>query len=121
MTIPSTTKRKKFVAPWSGGEGPKPHSALSVERDVIVDVSRAFPGAGHVTQDELPLWVKTSALRLEPSMRARQVAWIHRASGGVRAYTDVFQPVRPDARPAFGRVGSVGLARWPHIGIGPMR
>ena len=35
------------------------------------------------------------------------------------AYTNVFQPVRPDARPAFGRVGSVGLARWPHIG--PMR
>ena len=42
-----------------------------------------------------------------------------RFSGGVRAYTNVFQPVRPDARPAFGRVGSVGLARWPHIG--PMR
>jgi hypothetical protein len=39
-----------------------------------------------------------------------------RFSGGVRAYTNVFQPVRPDARPAFGRVGSVGLARWPHIG-----
>jgi hypothetical protein len=31
----------------------------------------------------------------------------------------MFQLVRPDARPAFGRVGSVGLARWPHVG--PMR
>lgn len=42
-----------------------------------------------------------------------------RFSGGVLAYTNVFQPVRPEAQPAFGRVGSVGLARWPHVG--PMR
>ncbi len=42
-----------------------------------------------------------------------------RFSGGGAAYTNVFQPVRPGARPAFGRVGSIGLARWPHIG--PMR
>jgi hypothetical protein len=55
-------------------------SAFRVERDVVVDVSRAFPGTGYRRQDELPLWVKTFALRLEPSMRARQVAWIRRAS-----------------------------------------
>ena len=53
-----------------------------VERDVVVDVSRAFPGTSYRRQDELPLWVKTSALRLEPAMRARQVAWIRRASDG---------------------------------------
>jgi len=39
-----------------------------------------------------------------------------RFSGGGAAYTDVFQPVRPDVRPVFGRVRSVGLARWPHLG-----
>jgi hypothetical protein len=64
---------------WQDSEYP---TLYRVERDVIVDVSRAFPGAGHVRQDELPLWVKTSALRFEPSMRARQVAWIRRASDG---------------------------------------
>jgi len=53
-----------------------------VDRDVVVDVVRAFPGTGYRRQDELPLWVKNSALRLEPSMRARQVAWIRRASDG---------------------------------------
>jgi hypothetical protein len=29
MRIQSTTKRKKLVAPWSGGEGPKPHVGVS--------------------------------------------------------------------------------------------
>jgi hypothetical protein len=53
-----------------------------VDRDVLVDVARVFPGLGGRRQDELPLWVKASALRLEPSMRARQVAWIRRASDG---------------------------------------
>jgi hypothetical protein len=63
-------------------QGPEYPTLYRVERDVIVDVSRSFPGAGHVRQDELPLWVKTSALRFEPLMRARQVAWIRRASDG---------------------------------------
>jgi hypothetical protein len=53
-----------------------------MERDVLVDVSRAFPRSGYRRQDELPLWVKTSGLRLEPTMHARQVAWIRRASDG---------------------------------------
>lgn len=53
-----------------------------LDRDVLVDVARALPGVGYRRQDELPLWVKTGALRLEPSMRARQVAWIRRASDG---------------------------------------
>jgi len=54
---------------------------LSVERDVIVDVARLFPASG-VRRDELPLWVKSCGLRLEPSMPARQLAWIRRADGG---------------------------------------
>jgi hypothetical protein len=53
-----------------------------VDRDVVVDVSRAFPGISSRRQDELPLWVKAYALRLEPVMRARHVAWIRRASDG---------------------------------------
>ena len=53
-----------------------------MERDVVVDVLRAFPGTGYRRQDEPPLWVTTSALRLEPLMRARQVAWIRHASDG---------------------------------------
>jgi hypothetical protein len=52
-----------------------------VERDVIVDVARLFPASG-VRRDELPLWVKSCGLRLEPSMPARQLAWIRRADGG---------------------------------------
>jgi hypothetical protein len=61
-------------------QAPEYRTLYRVERDVVVDVSRAFPGTGYRRRDELPLWVKTSALRLEPSMRARQVAWIRRAS-----------------------------------------
>jgi hypothetical protein len=53
-----------------------------VDREVVVDVSRAFPGITGRRQDELSLWVKACALRLESSMRARQVAWIRRASDG---------------------------------------
>jgi len=43
-------------------------------------VIHRLPGTSYRRQDELPLWVKTSALRLEPTMRARQVAWVRRAS-----------------------------------------
>lgn len=53
-----------------------------VQREVVVDVSHALPGTSYRRQDELPLWVKTCGLRLEPRMRARQVAWIRRASDG---------------------------------------
>ena len=45
-----------------------------VERDVLVDVSRLFPDVGRRRQDELPLWVKAHAVRLEPWMRACQIA-----------------------------------------------
>ena len=63
-------------------EDPNYPTLYRMERDVVVDVSKAFPGTSYRRQDDLPLWVKTSALRLEPSMPARQVAWIRRASDG---------------------------------------
>ena len=52
-----------------------------VDREVLVDVTRAFRGIPRQRQDELALWIKAS-LRLEPLMRARQVAWIRRAADG---------------------------------------
>jgi hypothetical protein len=52
------------------------------DRDVFVDVSRVFPSGGGRRKDELPLWVKAGALRLEPWMLARQIAWIRRCDGG---------------------------------------
>jgi hypothetical protein len=63
-------------------QDPKYPTLYRVERDVVVDVLRASPGTGYRRQDELPLWVKTSALRLERSMRARQVDWTPRALDG---------------------------------------
>lgn len=73
----------------------------------------AAPPAPHSHSDTLLTCVNDPVARdgIEPST--------FRFSGGVLAYTNVFQPVRPGTRPAFGRVGSVGLARWPHVG--PMR
>jgi hypothetical protein len=63
-------------------DDPEYPTLYRVDREVIVDVSRAFPGITRRRQDELALWLKASALRLEPSMRARQVAWIRRAADG---------------------------------------
>ena len=51
-----------------------------VDREVLVDVSRALPSAGFRRKDELPLWVKACGLRLEPWMPARQIAWLRRSS-----------------------------------------
>lgn len=59
-----------------------------VERDVLVDTSRLFPPSG-VRRDELPLWVKSFGLQLEPWMPARQLAWIRRADGGWLAIVTV--------------------------------
>ncbi|CAN5621876.1 hypothetical protein BH09ACT8_BH09ACT8_50780 [soil metagenome] len=55
-----------------------------VDRPVLVDMIRAFPGLGSTMrrQDELPLWVKAFGVRLEPWMPARQTAWIRRSDGG---------------------------------------
>ena len=52
-----------------------------VDREVAVDTSRLFPRSA-VRRDELPLWVKSFGLQLEPWMPARQLAWIRHADGG---------------------------------------
>lgn len=52
-----------------------------VDREVLVDVAHLFPPTA-IRRDELPLWVKSGALLLEPSMKARQLAWLRRSDGG---------------------------------------
>ena len=52
-----------------------------VNRQVLVDTTRAFPSVTGIRQDQLPMWVKTCALRVErPWMLGRQIAWMRRAS-----------------------------------------
>jgi hypothetical protein len=94
-----------------------------VDRDVVVDTSRLFPRSA-VRRDELPLWVKSFGLQLEPWMPARQLAWIRRADGGwlaivtmprgLRSFlspetnaADLWSvPPRLSRRPPIGRAGS---------------
>lgn len=52
-----------------------------MDRDVVVDVAHVFPISG-IRKDELPLWVKSCGLLLDPVMSARQIAWIRRSDGG---------------------------------------
>ena len=54
------------------------------DREVCIDLTRAFPGLGDVTrrQDELPLWVRACGVRLELAIPGRLVAWVRRADGG---------------------------------------
>lgn len=48
-----------------------------VNREVLVDTMRAFPSVTGIRQDELPMWVKACALRVErPWMLGRQIAWM---------------------------------------------
>jgi hypothetical protein len=62
-------------------DDPKYPTLYRINRDVVVDIARLFPASGG-RRDELPLWVKSCGLRLEPSMPARQLGWIRRADGG---------------------------------------
>jgi hypothetical protein len=78
-----------------------------LERDVLVDVARVFPGLGGRRQDELPLWVKAFGLRLEPWMPAHQLAWIRRSDGGWLAIVDM------PATSANGQ-SSVVMRLWLH-------
>ena len=52
-----------------------------LSRPVWVDTSRVLPASG-IRQDELPLWVRASGLRLEPRMSGTQRAWVRRSDGG---------------------------------------
>lgn len=53
-------------------------------RAVWVAMARVFPGLGSCArrQDELPLWVRSAGLRLEPWMEGSLQAWLRRADGG---------------------------------------
>jgi hypothetical protein len=54
-----------------------------VNREVLVDTTRAFPSVTGIRQDQLPMWVKACALRVErPWMPGRQIAWMRRSDGG---------------------------------------
>jgi hypothetical protein len=52
-----------------------------IDREVRVDVARVFPSKAK-RKDELPMWVKAFGLHLEPTMMARQIAWIRTSNGG---------------------------------------
>jgi hypothetical protein len=52
-----------------------------LDRQVRVDTARLFPATG-IRKDEIPLWVKSAGLLLEPSMPARQIAWLRKSDGG---------------------------------------
>lgn len=57
---------------------------FSVDRPVLIDMTRAFPGLGSGTrrQDELPLWVRAFGVRLEPWMPAADAPrWSCRCTG----------------------------------------
>ena len=62
-----------------------------LDRQVRVDVARVFPPTG-IRKDEIPLWVKSGAVLLEPTMDARQIAWLRKCDGGWVAA--VAMPVR---------------------------
>lgn len=50
-------------------------TAHRLDREVCVDAARIFPSKAK-GKDELPMWVKSFGLHLEPTMMARQIAWI---------------------------------------------
>lgn len=52
-----------------------------LDREVRVDVARVFPSTPK-RKDDLPLWVKAFGLHLEPTMVARQIAWLRTSNGG---------------------------------------
>lgn len=62
-----------------------------VHRHVWVDMMRVFPGLGTCSrrQDELPLFVRGSGLRMEPWMEGTLQAWLRRADGGWIAWVSV--------------------------------
>jgi len=53
-----------------------------VDRPVMIDTNKALPAGRARRADELPLWLKSGGLSLEPWMPGQQVAWVRRATGG---------------------------------------
>ncbi len=60
-----------------------------VDRPVLVDMQAALPGVGRRRMGGVPLWCRSSGLRLEPHMRGRQIAWVRRFDGGFFAVVEV--------------------------------
>jgi len=54
----------------------------------MVNTARAFPPTG-TRRDQLPMWVKSGGLYLEPWMPGHQTAWLRRADGGWLAAVSV--------------------------------
>lgn len=50
---------------------PEYPSLYHMDRDVVVDVARVFPASG-IRKDEIPLWVKSCGLLLEPVCHQRE-------------------------------------------------
>lgn len=62
---------------------------FAVDRRVLVDIQAALPGVGRRRMDGVPLWCRSSALRLEPQMVGRQIAWVRRFDGGFFAVVEI--------------------------------
>lgn len=62
-----------------------------VSRDVQIDMWRVMPPTRFDTfrSDQVPMWLKSTGLQIEPIMRGRQVAWVRRATGGWLAVCEV--------------------------------
>ncbi|WP_232076849.1 hypothetical protein [Mycobacterium gallinarum] len=59
-----------------------------MSRPVWVHTGRALPASG-ARMDELPLWVRSGGLLIEPRMLGRLVAWLRRSDGGWVAVVEV--------------------------------
>jgi hypothetical protein len=75
--------RKRIIEPmFDSWESSDEYATLHrLDRQVRVDVARIFPSKAR-RKDELPMWVKAFGLHLEPTMMARQIAWIRTSNGG---------------------------------------
>ena len=80
-----------------------------LDRTVLVDMQAAMPGIGR-RMDGVALWCRSSALRIEPFMTGRQIAWVRRFDGGFLAVVEIV------AGSANGR-SAVTMQLWlePHM------
>lgn len=70
----------------SSGDHP---TLFVVDRPVLVDIQAALPGVGRRRMGGVPMWCRSSGLRLEPQMPGRQIAWVRRFDGGFFAVVEV--------------------------------
>ena len=62
-------------------EYPAPPTLFPVNRPVLVNMQAALPGVGR-RMDGVPMWCRSSGLRVEPYMQGQQIAWVRRFDGG---------------------------------------